>query len=207
MQSDNQPLHTLLGLRQHWAPLLVPSLLRERSTCQDVDCCSQAAPKQDNNSADWAFMCYYITYMYINTHGARKRSEQRQSFDWGTTIRARCCRVKKFSFLWITKVWLIEIEFFPPPCPTSAWWVQGYQRTIGEKWRLEMLWPKFWKQCACHRDEVPQNQTASVVHSVHCTRYQNEELDLSQSGWNAWLVLLKLNTECESLENAHETPL
>lgn len=117
MQSDNQPLHTLLGLRQHWAPLLVPSLLRERSTCQDVDCCSQAAPKQDNNSADWAFMCYYITYMYINTHGARKRSEQRQSFDWGTTIRARCCRVKKFSFLWITKVWLIEIEFFPPLVP------------------------------------------------------------------------------------------
>lgn len=52
-----------------------------------------------------------------------------------------------------------------------------------------------------------KNQTANVVHSLHCTRYQKEELNLSQSGWNARLVLLKLNAECESLENAYETPL
>lgn len=66
MQSHNQPLHTLLGLRQHWAPLLAPSLLRERSTCQDVDYCSQATPKQDNDLLLYEYYtnneCYYITY-------------------------------------------------------------------------------------------------------------------------------------------------
>lgn len=45
-QCQNQPLHTLLGPQQHWAPLLAPFLLQVRSTCQDVDYYSQATPRE-----------------------------------------------------------------------------------------------------------------------------------------------------------------
>lgn len=137
-------------------------------------------------------------HIYIYTHGACQRSEQRQSLDWVTTICVSCCRVKKFIFpLNNSGMTHRDRVFFYSPhvsmvssrIPTNNW-----RKVEARKAVAQVL-----KQCTCHPDEVPQNQTANVVHSLHCTRYQNEELDLSQSGWNAWLVLLKL-------ENAYETP-
>lgn len=82
-------------------------------------------------------------HIYIYTHGACKRSEQRQSLDWVTTICASCCRVKKFIFP-LNNQGMTHRDRVFFTCPTSAWWVQGYQPTIGEKWRLERLWHKFW---------------------------------------------------------------
>lgn len=142
MQSHNQPLHTLLGQRQYWAPLLAPSLHREQSTCQDVDYYSQATPREDNNSAGLASMCYFMTC--IHTLSVCKRSEQRQSVDWESWLPfvRGAVQLKSLFFFWITKVWLIEIAF--PPSPHVGMVSSRYQQTIGEKCRFERLWQKSW---------------------------------------------------------------
>lgn len=167
MQSHNQPLHTLLGQRQYWAPLLAPSLHREQSTCQDVDCYSQATPREDDNSAALAFRCYFMTY--IHRLSVCKRSEQRQSVDWESwrpSVRG-AVQLKSLFFFWITEVWLIEIAFFPLS-PRR----HGEFKAPTNCWREVQVWKavaEVLKQCACHADVVPQNQRANAVQSLHCT--------------------------------------
>lgn len=206
MQSHNQPLHTLLGQRQYWAPLLAPSLHQEQSTCQDVDCYSQATPREDNNSAALAFRCYFMTY--IHRLSVCKRSEQRQSVDWESWLPfvRGAVQLKSLFLFWITEVWLIEIAF--SPLPTSAWWVQGTNKLLERSAGLKGCGRSLEAMCmSCRCGSSKSTSQCRAKSALYL--YQNEELDLSQSRWNARLLLLNLTFWMRKswVENADETLL
>lgn len=120
-----------------------------------------------------------ISHICIHTHGACRRSEQRQSLDLETTLCARCCRVKKFIFLWITKVWLIEIEFFSSPhvsmvsssIPTNYWRKVEAWKDVAEvlkQWLCQMCgrWGSSKPNSHCRLQSAPNSLPECGISSV-----------------------------------------